>query len=199
MLHKRSRDQPSEGRRLSARNILMTSSLPLRATSLQFAYSDAEDRILVLAWDGLRNGVHLCLTRRLTHRVVNGLAHLLEQSSPVASVAPADLRDDIILLEHQDALYGESQPSQQQALRTEQTTLEMPAPRLVSAIDVNITPQTFELLMRDNDSQLVHLSLTRLEVHRIIENLSQRAKAAGWNMSVESAWMEPGQTEIVFN
>jgi hypothetical protein len=36
-------------------------------------------------------------------------------------------------------------------------------------------------------------------VHRIVEALSQRAQAAGWNMSVEAAWLDPAQTEIVFN
>lgn len=177
----------------------MTSPLPLRATSLQFGYWEAEDRISVLAWDAQRNGVHLCLTRRLTNRAVNGLAHLLEQSSPIASTAPADLRDDIILLEHQDALFGEAQTSPQQPPASGEATLKVPAPRLVSAVDVNITPQTFELLLRENESPLIQLSLNRLEVHRVIESLHQKAKVADWNMSVESAWMEPGQTAIVFN
>ncbi|GJE41351.1 hypothetical protein [Methylobacterium soli] len=178
----------------------MTSTLPLIARSLQFAYSEAEDRLSLLASDAERRVVHVALTRRLTNSLVNGLANLLEQSSPLATTAPADLRDDIILLEHQDALYGETQvPSPVAVAGGEETRLNVPAPRLVQAVDVNITPRTFELLFRAGPSPLIRLSLTRLEVHRVIENLSQRAQAAGWNMSVESAWMEPGQMEIVFN
>ncbi|WP_336488256.1 hypothetical protein [Methylobacterium nigriterrae] len=167
---------------------------------LRFAYSETEDRFSLIAWDAEREGIHAVMTRRLTNRLVNGLAHLLEQSSPIASTAPADLRDDIILLEHQDALYGQRQaPSSNQSGTAEGTPTNLPASRLVHSISVNITPRTFEVLLRDAQSPLIRLSLTRPEVHRVVESLSQRAQAAGWNMSVEAAWLEPGQTQIVFN
>ncbi|GJE43734.1 hypothetical protein [Methylobacterium soli] len=178
----------------------MNAALPIIATTLHVAYAEAEDRISLLAWDAERRGVHVALTRRLTGRVVNGLAHLLEQSSPLASTAPADLRDDIILLEHQDALYGDAQAAPKaEPPAGEGTTLNVPAPRLLEAIDVTLTPQTFELLLRDGQSPLIRLSLTRLEMHRVVEALSQRAQGAAWNITVESAWLEPGQTNIVFN
>ena len=75
----------------------------------------------------------------------------------------------------------------------------LPAPRLVTAIDVNITPATFEIQMRADQTPLIRLSLNRLQVHQLVEVLSQRAEAAGWNIPVNAAWLEPGQTEIVFN
>ena len=177
----------------------MTSSLPILAARLTFGYYEPEDRLTLLTADARRSGVHVALTRRLTDRLINGLAHLLEQSSVVASTAPADLRDDIILMEHQDALFGHGERPLSDAPGATGSVPSLPAPRLVTAVDVRITPKSFELLLRDAQSPLIRLSLNRLEVHRIVEGLSQRAEAAGRNIAVEAAWLELGQTEIVFN
>jgi hypothetical protein len=178
----------------------MPPSLPIAAARLAFSYSEGEDRILLLGWDAQQNGVSTAMTRRLTNGLVNGLAHLLERSNMLASTAPADLRGDIILMEHQDALYGGTQDAPAgEETEVKETPQTVPAPFLVHAVDVNITPQTFEILFRDLQNPLIRLSLTRPEVHRIVEALTQRAQAAGWNMSVEAAWLDPAQTEIVFN
>ncbi|TXM71532.1 hypothetical protein FV218_15050 [Methylobacterium sp. WL69] len=175
----------------------MTATLPIVATNLRFAYNDTEDRLTVLATDALSQGVHAALTRRLTERLVNGLAQLLEQSSALAVKAPAEMRDDIILMEHQDALYGQGQAAADPG--TGDALPDLPAPRLVTAIDVNVTPATFEVRVRDVQTPLIALSLGRLDVHRLVEALSQRAEAAGWHIPVSAAWLEPGQTQIVLN
>lgn len=172
----------------------MAPTLPIVAASLRFAYSEAEDRLTLLAADARGQAVHVTLTRRLTDRLVNGLAQLLERSNALAVQAPAELRDDIVLMEHQDALYGQGAAPQAEAVALP----DLPAPRLVGAIDITVTPATFEIGLRDA-GPLVALSLDRRQVHRIVEALGQHAEAAGWNIAVAAAWLEPGQTEIVLN
>ena len=176
----------------------MTATLPIVATNLRFAYNETEDRLTVLATDAQSQGVHVALTRRLTDRLINGLAQLLEQTSTVAVKAPAEMRDDIILMEHQDALYGQGQaPTTDPG--TGKALPNLPVPRLVTSIDVSITPTTFEIRVGDAQTPLITLSLDRFHVHRLVEALSQRAEAAGWHIAVNAAWLEPGQTQIVFN
>lgn len=177
----------------------MTPNLPIRATKLRFAYSEPEDRLALLALDGHGQGVHVALTRRITGRLINGLAHLLEQSSTVAVQAPADMRSDIILMEHQTALFGQGTSSPDVVGEAVEDTPPLPAPQIVTAVDVNVTPTTFEIVMRIGETPLVHLSLNRLQVHQLVEALSQRAEGAGWNITLGAAWMEPDQTKIVLN
>jgi hypothetical protein len=138
----------------------------------------------------------------MTDRLINGLASLLEQSSAVAVQAPAEMRADIILMEHQDALYGHDRDGQPYVSSEEgigDVIPNLPAPRLVTAIDVKVTPTIFEIRARDDRNVLIDLSLSRLEVHRVVERFSQQAEAVGWNINVDATWLEQGQTEIVFN
>ena len=176
----------------------MTAALPVRAASLRVGYLEAEDRLPLLAADAAGLAVHAALTRRLTERLVNGLAHLLEQSSAVAVQAPAAMRDDIILMEHQTALYGAGAPTGEAAEQADEPPA-LPVPQLVTALDISITPANFEIRMRAGETALIHLSLDRLQVHRLVEVLGQRAEAAAWSIPVGAAWMEPGQTKIVLN
>lgn len=177
----------------------MTATLPIVATNLHFAYNEHEDRLTLLAANSQGQGVHVALTRRLTDRLINGLAQLLEQSSAVAVQAPAEMRDDIILMEHQTALFGQGEPAADREAEPSNQITSLPAPQLVTAMDINITPATFEIQMRSGETPLIHLSLNRMKVHQLVEVLSQRAESAGWNIAVGAAWMEPGQTKIVLN
>ncbi|KQP11133.1 hypothetical protein ASF28_08805 [Methylobacterium sp. Leaf99] len=177
----------------------MAPTLPIAAVSLRFAYGEGEDRLTLLAADAQGKAVHVALTRRLTERLVNGLAHLLEQSSSIAVQAPAEMRDDIIMMEHQTALFGQGEPPTDREAEPSDEISSLPAPQLVTAMDINLTPTTFELQMRFGETPLIHLSLNRLQVHQLVEVLSQRAEGAGWNIAVGAAWMEPGQTKIVLN
>jgi len=81
----------------------------LSPTHLSLSYNIAEDRLIIIATGQNKARLALLLTRRLTERLINGLAALLEKSSVVAARAPAELRGDVVLLEHQVAL--DSSPS----------------------------------------------------------------------------------------
>ncbi|MBX9930315.1 MAG: hypothetical protein K2Y56_02055 [Methylobacterium sp.] len=176
----------------------MTSVLPIVARQLTFAYNEPEDRLTLLAGDTLGQSIHVLMTRRLTERLINGLAQLLEQSSPLAQTAPADLRNDIILMEHQDALFGRTEPGPAVTDAIEPANAAPPT-HLILAIDVAVMPQTFEIGLRAGAAFLIRLSLDRHSVHRLVEALSQRAEAAGWNLVLGAPWLEPGQTQIVLN
>lgn len=176
----------------------MTTALPIAASQLTFAYSEPEDRLTLLARDAAGGAVHVLLTRRLTERLINGLAQLLEQSSPLAQTAPADLRSDIILMEHQDALFGKGR-AQAESVEAAEPATPVPLTQLVLTIDVEVRPRTFEIGMRAGETALIRLSLDRHSVHRLVEALGQRAEAAGWNLVLGAAWLEPDQTQIVFN
>lgn len=177
----------------------MASILPIVATTLRFAYSEPEDRLTLLAADAHQQPMHLALTRRLTERLINGLAQLLEQSSAVAVQAPAGMRDDIILMEHQTALFGQGERPKGGEADPADEIFPLPVQQLITAMDINVTPSTFEILMRAGEASLVYLSLNRLQVHQMVEVLNQRAGAAGWAIAIGAAWMEPGQTKIVLN
>lgn len=178
----------------------MSLPLPLAAASLTFSYSEPEDRLLLIAADAAGTRLPVVMTRRLTGRLVNGLASLVERSSPIASTAPAAMRDDIILLEHQDALFRQQEAAAAgQSMLWSKVERELPASRLVKAIDVTVTPGAFWLLLRDSAGPLITLKLTRHAVHRLLETIGRQAEAASWNLAIDAAWLEPGQTEIVFN
>ena len=189
---------------------LMPASLPIRAATLTVAYGETEDRLTLVAADAGGRGVHAALTRRLTERVVNGLAGLLERSSAVAVQAPAEMRDDIILMEHQGALYGRGvdkgadtgaggNPAAPDGDAAGAAPADLPPPLLLTAVDVTVTPATFEIRMRAGATPLIALSVDRLGAHRIVETLGQRAEAAGWHIALDAAWLDPGHTEIVLN
>lgn len=176
-------------------------STPPLSTRLSFAYNEPEDRMTVLATDVRGHGVHVIVTRRLADRLINGLARLLERSSALAERAAPDVRGDIILLEHQEALFGEGSGGATLSAfdpgGMDAGTSSMP--RLVTAVDVTVTPTRFEVSMRDVRDTLVRLSLDRRQVHRILAMLRQRAEAAGWNIALDASWLNPQQAQVVFN
>jgi hypothetical protein len=137
----------------------------------------------------------LALTRRLTGGLINGLCVILERSSIAVSKAPADLRDDVILLEHQGAISAQNTP-QSPAPRPQ---VPRDSARLVTHIEITKTPTEFLVAFRDPKGTLVQSKLTRTGLHRMLDVISHHAEAAGWNISIDASWLEPGQKTIVFN
>jgi hypothetical protein len=178
----------------------MTDSLPLRAHKLSFSYIEAEDR-LVLSADG-RGGerVTLLITRRLTARLLNALASLLERSNPRARQAPSPLRGDVVLLEHQAAIQAPSQ-----------TTLapsgpvpgapprHLVPPALLTAVDVRNRASHFSLAFRDARQPLVTCDLTRVELHRVVQLMLTKVTEAGWCISVDASWLGLEQQSVTIN
>lgn len=75
----------------------------LLATSIDFAFSQMEDRILVRCLDQAGGSHHLWLTRRLTRAFLQQFGSLLAVTAPAGGVTDAQ-RQAMVLFEHLDAL-----------------------------------------------------------------------------------------------
>ncbi|WP_093154770.1 hypothetical protein [Thalassobaculum litoreum] len=178
--------------------------LPIAVKSMSFAHSEPEDRLVLLVEGEAGARLALMFTRRLTERLMNGLAGIIERSSVAANHAPADMRGDVVLLEHQGAVLATSEPSGAGVLpgtqqsQAEAITGEVPA-RLVTSVSVTVHPETFDVVMHDAETILARFQANRTELHRILDVFGRQAKAAEWNLRTEASWLEPGQTRVVLN
>lgn len=175
------------------------SKSPTGRYSLSFTYDPRADRILLTVMVGSGEEQRrrlLLMTRRLTGRLVDGLAQLLEKTSPVAAQAPAEVRDDIILFEHQDAVTsgGDDQPGGgREAARTlspgtNPNAGANAAAALLDTVDVTVKPTRFDLTFKAGQDTL-SISVGRAELHRLVEVLSRQAAHAAWNLAPETAWL----------
>jgi hypothetical protein len=172
------------------------------AKQLTFGFNETEDRLVLIARDGHDKAVAFALTRRLTGRLINGLATVLERSNTFASTAPAEMRDDIILMEHQGALSGtgEEQPDTSGAWSSGEGTLRLNAPaHLVTKIDIKTAPTDFQILLHTNDGVQIGTKLNRVDLHRVVEVIKRKAEAADWNIQIGALWLEADQTDLVLN
>jgi hypothetical protein len=169
---------------------------------LSFGYNEQEDRLALLGKDDQGRTAALLLTRRFTQRLINGLAGLLERTSPLAAQAPTEMRSDIVLIEHQGALSDPAKGPSTEAKRT-----APPSPRgvpagslqLVVKINVKTTRTEFQMILEASKGPPVAMNLNRLDLHRFLDLLKRRADAADWNIQVGVPWLEPDQTHFVLN
>ncbi|WP_099866393.1 hypothetical protein [Pararhizobium haloflavum] len=134
------------------------------------------------------------LTRRLCGRMIDAFASLLEKTSSAAATAPAEMRDDMIVFEHQGALSEGKQtatPSAKSASQREPEHRPMPADRLplVDSVDVALRAGQFHLAVKSAGHPLARLSVGRDELHRIVELMARQADRAGWNLQPETGWL----------
>ncbi len=187
-------------------------SLPVKAAQLSFAYDQREDRILLLAANAEGEALALQLTRRLTSRIVNAVAQLLEKSSTVAQHAPAEMRDDVILLEHQEALHGQPAATKAGAegstpdSTSETTKARSVAPtkivgpaQLVHTIQITTKRNSFSVVIKGGRQDLAALSVSRTDLHRVLETIRRVADKANWQITIDASWLMPEDSEVVLN
>lgn len=150
--------------------------------------------------------IGLLLTRRMVGRLINGLAGILHKSSLTAIHAPAEMRNDVILLEHQGAISNtgsqhepvdtdpdkDSQQVAQQSIQIQTV--------LIQRIDISVKPKLFEIVLKDGKFQpIVAIDIGRIELHRVLDTLTRKAEEADWDIRIEAKWLEPGQTSLTLN
>ena len=173
------------------------------ATRLTILFNEQDDRLVALASDtsGAQEG--LMLTRRLTARLVNGIAAILEKSNVTASKAPGELRNDIVLMEHQGAIAGvpeppaggpEGQPVENPTNSTVQITF-----RLVSTVNIKTNPMNFQMVLQAAGGGPVGVVLNRDDLHRLLELLKRLADVADWNLPIDAAWLDEKQGPVTVN
>ena len=181
-------------------------SEPSTALSFSFAYNEPEDRIISIVKTLENKNIALLITRRLASRLINGLAAILETSSSVANRAPANMRGDIILLEHQGAKQSAASSTESVEAAPQWTSNEPevnpdePVPlHLVTSVDTQTLPTHFDLTAKGAQGSVIKSRLNRNEMHLFIDVLTRHANAADWNISTEAEWLEPGQTNFSIN
>jgi len=172
----------------------LTDSVPILPVSgLTIAYSAVEDR-LVLWLRGQDQVVPLLFTRRLSALLINGLAGILARSSPAAAQAPAALRDDVILMEHQGAMAQSAAPTPDLAppAPTEATA----APMLVETVNITTNPMDFQLIFRPPGGGGLAIKLSRADLHRVLELLRRYTQEADWALPTQPGWLT---TQVTVN
>lgn len=163
-------------------------------TQISVGYSQVEDRLVL--WIGSGEGAPtLHLTRRLTGMLINGLAGILARSSATAAQAPADMRDDVVMMEHQGAMTTSG------PVPADPASLPPPAPPiLVQTVNITTHTTSFSLIFRSGQEvEVATVRLSRTELHRVIELLRRQSDVAGWALPVDAAWLAPGAAQVTVN
>ena len=165
---------------------------------VSLGYSSKEDRLVL--WLGRGDGAAaLFLTRRLCALLINGLAGILERSSSVAAQAPAAMRDDIVLMEHQGAMAAASvRPASPDSLPP--VTAAGPAPMLVETVNITTTPGAFRLVFRPSpDGAGPELALSRADLHLVLDMLKRQTELAEWNLPLAPGWLTTAAGQVTIN
>lgn len=165
---------------------------------VSLGYSSKEDRLVLWLGNGETAQV-LHITRRLCALLINGLAGILAKSSAVAAQAPAELRNDIVLMEHQGAMAASTVRS-----ATPQTLppVAKPAavPMLVETVNITTAPSNFRLRFRPSpDGNGPEVTLSRADLHLVLEMLKRQSDLAEWNLSLEPGWLTTSAGQVTVN
>lgn len=165
---------------------------------VSLGYSAKEDRLVL--WLGSGEGARsLFLTRRLCALLINGLAGLLARSSSVAAQAPADMRNDIVLMEHQGAMAAASvRPASPESLPPVSATAS--APMLVETVNITTTPDNFRLVFRPSpEGAGPEVALSRSDLHLVLEMLKRQTDLAEWNLPIAPGWLTTASGQVTVN
>jgi hypothetical protein len=165
----------------------MTLPFPLRVTSFQFRYDVIEDRI-ALDFDPLASGpLTLYLTRRLAERLLNDLAEVLTRSSIVARRAPASVRSEVVLMEHDGAVYAA--PASNAVPAASVSGPPVQHAYLVTSVKVSVLPASFTVSLQSKAQDLIYFEAARDDMHRLLDLLKRTAAVARWAIHIEASWL----------
>ncbi len=166
----------------------------MKVKSLTFAYDETEDRIL-LGCSNDSQSRRLLLTRRITRRLLSAFANVLKTSSRAVKQAPADLRREVIVLEHLASLSAEQPAAGGTVGAGDPAALADLGQALVWKVDVAVEPVLFTLSFHSTTAPLAALSLNRADFHKVLAALDHCALVAEWDVHAEAGWL--GEAENV--
>lgn len=174
-----------------------------RPSSLNLAFNQPEDRLLLIVNDAKGPQDALLLTRRLTALFINGAAGLLTRSNAMASNVTDEVRNEILLMEHQGALPGDASSAKKSSASKpegeEEKRAQKIAPKLVNSISIKTNPQNFEIILRTKAPEPRSIALNRRDLHRVLELLKKKSEDAGWNLQIDVSWLDTGMTQLTLN
>jgi hypothetical protein len=155
---------------------------------LDVSYEPEQDRIVLVVRN--QEGSHpFWLTRRLLRAVLGGMVTLLARSSSVAGRAGSDVRTDVLLFEHVDALTRRAQTVTPPAAEAGVTPRgDNEEPRLLRQVDLTAHADQLSLTMVNSDGQQTSVALSRDNAHQLISMLYDRAVRAEWDLH-ELGWL----------
>lgn len=157
-----------------------------RMTNLTFTYDPFEDRLFLLSGPSSPPTV-LILTRRLVAGLVDAMAKAVETANAAVHKAPADLRDEVVRMAHEDAV---ARTRRSEAEWTVQRAIDHGSvPVLVSRLDLHIRGSQIVLDIFDQTSQRGQIATDRQDLHQILQTLLSFAARANWNLQPSGGWL----------
>jgi uncharacterized protein (DUF2252 family) len=181
---------------------------PIDVARFQFGYDPALDRLVLTAQDEATQRVGLQVTRRLTGRLLDALGGLLERASTAARQAPAEFRDDLVLLEHQEAVQAASKAGPSEARVPSAAPSEVAGTKpekanvptvLITAIQIKKEEGTLRLIFRNGSVDAATCRIDRNSAHKLIDALSRTAEKADWNLTPQTGWLSKEHEMILVN
>lgn len=155
---------------------------------LDVSYEPEQDRIILVVREQ-KSHHQFWLTRRLLRAMLGAMVTLLTQSSSVAGRAGGDVRSDILLFEHVDAIARRIQDVQVPDVKVG------PAPdgsgvetRLLRQIELSARADQFSLTLSTGEAPTTSVAMSRDNAHQLISMLYDRALLAEWDLR-ELDWL----------
>lgn len=168
-------------------------------TTIRMGFLEQDDRLLV-DFVYPASTVTVLITRRITRRIIQGLAHILATSNAAMARVPAPHKTEMLIWEHLSSLHpansgqsgggpGGSPPEQPH---------RPPAPWPL-LLRLDLTPQNaaFALRFEAADGAVATIDMNRGELHRLLASLRQLARHGGWDLDAEVGWLVEADSPTV--
>jgi hypothetical protein len=165
-------------------------------STIRMGYIEAEDRLLVEFIDA-ESKVTLLFTRRVTRRVIRGIAQLLARSSRAMAHAAVEHKTEVLVIEHQSALQSVAAAGANSAAPSDSPVAPGPPPDLLGKLDVRTMPRFFRLSFHGCAGVSRVIDVTRPDLHRLLATLHRLARLAGWNIEGEVGWLAEAEAPII--
>lgn len=154
-------------------------------TTIRMGFLDSEDRLLV---DFIfpEKSVTLLITRRITRRIIQGLAQILGSSNSKLARVPEQHKTEMLIWEHLSA----TQPGSGGGDKNADAPDRVPGPwPLLARLDIVQRTDGFHLRFEAYNGSVALLLMTREAIHRLVASLRQLARHAQWDLDSEVAWL----------
>jgi len=156
--------------------------------TLRMGFLETEDRLLV-DFVYPDHSLSMLITRRIIRRVIQGIAQVLAQSSPVLARVPASHKTEVLVWEHLSAIQPEAEAAGGDG-GEKAPALHSPQPwQLLTKLDINTLPNSFSLRFESRSGTVIDMSMSRPELHRLLASLRQLARHSEWDLDTEIGWL----------
>lgn len=161
-------------------------------TNITFNFNEAEDRVVLYCTFADQAPVALLLTRRMAGPLLQRLAKILMETSDMAATLPAKLREDVIMMEHAQALARVAEQAARTDIVALPTEQKAPVRHLLTRIDIQRQAERCTLLLYCNGAEiaLAAVMLSRAQLHWFVDTLDRFAQRAEWDFKpLQRGWL----------